>query len=444
MPATTLNSDSFWQEADASLIRYNGAGDFVRRVIVKARGSTMWDSDGNEIIDWTSGQMSSMLGHSHPEIVETVADSMSTLDHLFSGFVSKPVVDAAVMLGSILPPSLSKVIFLNTGAESNEAALKMAKLYTGKHEVVAFSASWHGMTQAAAAATFSAGRNGYGPNSPGQFVLPTPNAFTSPFRNSDGTYDWQTELAYGWNLIDCQSTGSLAACIVEPILSSGGVIEMPAGYMKALKNECEKRGMLLIMDEAQTGLGRTGDMFAFEHEGIVPDILTLSKTLGCGLPVAATVTSAHIDQVAHEKGFLFYTTHVNDPLPAAVALKAMQIVVRDQLHFRARELGIKVKSALRELQRKYKCIGDVRGRGLLLGVEIRPNPNIPDSQPAHILGAAISDRCMELGLSMNIVRLPHMGGVFRVAPPLTITDAESEKALEILDRAFSSVKGTTW
>lgn len=152
MPAPTLNAQAFWDSADKHLIRYAGGGDFVKRIIVRAQGCKMWDNEGKEIIDWTSGQMSSMLGHSHPEIVNTIIDSMSTLDHLFSGFVTTPVVDAAEMLASLLPPSLSKsseytcdtaeIVFLNTGAESNEAALRMAKLYTGKHEVVAFSASW--------------------------------------------------------------------------------------------------------------------------------------------------------------------------------------------------------------------------------------------------------------------------------------------------------------
>lgn len=142
MPAPTLANEVFWEKADDHLIRYSGSGDFVRRVITKASGCTLYDSEGKPIIDWTSGQMSAMLGHAHPEIIATVNDAMSTLDHLFSGFVTRPVVDAAAMLSSMLPESLSKVMFLNTGAESNEAALRLAKLYTGKHEVVSFSASW--------------------------------------------------------------------------------------------------------------------------------------------------------------------------------------------------------------------------------------------------------------------------------------------------------------
>jgi 2,2-dialkylglycine decarboxylase (pyruvate) len=149
---------------------------------------------------------------------------------------------------------------------------------------------------------------------PGNFSLPTPNAYRSPFRHADGTYNWEAELDYGFDMVDRASTGNLAAVILEPILSSGGMITLPQGYLAALKAHCTRRGMLLILDEAQTGIGRCGDMFAFEHEGVVPDILTLSKTLGNGLPLSAVVTSHAISEVCQERGFLFYTTHVNDPL----------------------------------------------------------------------------------------------------------------------------------
>ncbi len=154
---------------------------------------------------------------------------------------------------------------------------------------------------------------------PGNLTLPTPNAYRSPFRHPDGTYDWESELSYGFAIVDAQSSGSLAACLVEPILSSGGIIEPPPGYLRRLKEMCDERGMLLIADEAQTGIGRTGTMYAFEPDGIVPDLLTLSKTLGAGLPVAAVVTSEEIESVCHDRGFLFFTTHVSDPLAAAVA-----------------------------------------------------------------------------------------------------------------------------
>ncbi|MET1039045.1 MAG: aspartate aminotransferase family protein, partial [Aeromicrobium sp.] len=330
-------SDTFWQDADRHLVRYGSA--FTPRIIERAAGSYVYDSTGAAILDFTSGQMSAVLGHSHPEIVAAVTESMATLDHLYSGMLSPPVVDLARQLSATLPDPLTRMLLLTTGAESNEAAIKMAKLCTGRYEIVSFDRSWHGMTSGAAAATFSAGRRGYGPPLPGNLTLPTPNAYRSPFRHPDGSYDWETELAYGFDLIDQQSSGSLAACLVEPILSSGGIIEPPVGYLRRLKEMCVERGMLLIVDEAQTGLGRTGTMYAFERDGIVPDLLTLSKTLGAGLPVAAVVTSDEIEAVCHDRGFLFFTTHVSDPLAATVASTVLRVIERDDLVQRAAKLG---------------------------------------------------------------------------------------------------------
>src|SRR5579863_5078271 len=332
-----MNGERTWQAADRHLIRY--AGSFHPRIIERAAGSYMYDTDGNAILDFTSGQMSAVLGHSHPDIVATVARSVATLDHIYSGMISPPLVELAECITATLPPSLSKIQLLSTGAESNEAALKMAKLATGRYEVVSFDLSWHGMTSAAASATYSAGRAGYGPHMPGSFALPTPNAYRSPFRKPDGSYDWEGELAYGFAMIDAQSAGSLAAALVEPVLSSGGVIEPPPGYFSKLKQMCHERGMLLILDEAQTGLGRTGQMYAFERDGVAPDILTLSKTLGAGLPVAMVVTSAKIEEACYERGYLFYTTHVSDPLAAAVARTVLAVVERDGLVSRAKALG---------------------------------------------------------------------------------------------------------
>ena len=432
---TGLKSDPFWQDADRHLVRYGAA--FVPRIIERASGSYVYDSAGSAILDFTSGQMSAVLGHAHPDIVATVSTAMTSLDHLYSGMLSRPVVTLATKLAATLPPSLSRMLLLTTGAESNEAAIKMAKLYTGRYEIVSFDRSWHGMTTGASSVTFSAGRRGYGPAMPGSLTLPTPNAYRSPFRRPDGSHDWEAELEYGFAMVDAQSSGSLAACVVEPILSSGGIIELPDGYLRRLKELCVQRGMLLILDEAQTGIGRTGTMYAFERDGVAPDLLTLSKTLGAGLPVAAVLTSDEIESVCHDRGFLFFTTHVSDPLAASVACTVLDVVARDGLVERAAALGAQLRGRLTDMARRHPQIGDVRGRGLLQGIELVADKQ--SKEPADALGAEVTAACLQRGLHMNIVQLPGMGGIFRIAPPLTISETELHAGLDILDDALGAV-----
>ncbi|HZZ47074.1 MAG TPA: aspartate aminotransferase family protein [Pseudonocardia sp.] len=433
------------------LVRYSGRGAFSSEIIDRAVGSSVFTEDGRELLDFTSGQMSAILGHSHPEIVATVREQVGRLDHLYSGMLSRPVLDLARRLAetaSVLDPDasssapapLSKVMLLTTGAEANEAALRMAKLVTGRHEIVSFARSWHGMTQGAANATYVAGRAGYGPTAPGNFALPVPDRFRPDIVDADGNLDWRRQLDLGFDLIDAQSVGSLAACLVEPILSSGGVVDLPPGYLGALRDKCRERGMLLILDEAQTGLCRTGDWYAFERDGVVPDILTLSKTLGAGLPLAAVLTSAEIEQEAHDRGYLFFTTHVNDPLPAAVGNTVLDVLIRDRLDLRARVLGDRLRGGLDELAGRHPMIGDVRGRGLMVGLELVEDSGAGGGDTDK-LGAAVTRRCAELGLHMNIVQLPGMGGTFRIAPPLTTSDAEIDRGLAILDSALTDVTG---
>jgi 2,2-dialkylglycine decarboxylase (pyruvate) len=421
----------FWSLAKDHLVRYGGS--FLPVIIERARGSFVYDANGRAILDFTSGQMSAVLGHSHPEIVAVISNSAQELIHLFSGMLSYPVVNLAARLSEIAPRGLSRSLLLSTGGEANEAALKMAKLATGKYEVVSFAQSWHGMTGGAASATYSAGRRGYGPAAAGSIAIPAPYPYRPKFERG-GQFDWRAELDYAFELVDSQSTGSLAAFIAEPILSSGGLIDLPEGYLSALKHKCGEREMLLIVDEAQTGLGRTGLMFACERDGVVPDILTLSKTLGAGLPLSAVLTNTQIEQACHDRGFLFYTTHVSDPLPAAVGLKVIEIIVRDQLVARANQAGERLKEGLIAIQERFPCIGDVRGRGLMLGMEIVQSRQT--KAPAPGLGSAITSKCLELGLSMNIVQLPSLGGVFRIAPPLTVSDDEIALGLTILESAI--------
>lgn len=418
----------FWSRARRHMLGYGG--DFVPFVPARAEGSFLYDASGRRVLDFTSGQMSAILGHSHPEIVATVRQAVGELDHLFSSMLCEPVVALAEALAALVP-DLPRAMLLSTGGEANEAAIRLAKVVTGKWEVVSFAQSWHGMTGGAAAATYKTGRRGIGPLMPGNFAIPAPN----PYRPRFPGVGWREELDDAFDWLDRQCTGNLAAFIAEPILSSGGILDLPVGYLNALAEHCRKRGMMLILDEAQTGVGRTGMMFAFERDGVVPDILTLSKTLGAGLPLSAVLTSDAVAEEADAREFLFYTTHVNDPLPAAVGLKVLEIVQRDGLAERAQMLGARLAAGLRGLQQRFDCIGDVRGRGLLMGLEFR---NAGGRDAAEI-SDLVTDAALDVGLSANIVRAGASQGVMRIAPPLTVSEGEIDLGVELLGKAVAKV-----
>jgi 2,2-dialkylglycine decarboxylase (pyruvate) len=417
------------------LIRYGGP--FSDLLVERAEGSWLTTEDGRRILDFTSGQMCATLGHGHPAILEALREASGRVVHLFSGFLSRDVTELARELMAVAPEPLARAMLLSTGGEANEAALRLAKLHTGGHEVLAFAGSWHGMTAGASSSTYSAGRRGYGPSLPGTMALPTPNPYRCPIAHCRDRCDL-TCLDAGMALADAQSVGAPAAAVVEPILSAGGIVPLPDGYLAELKRRCEHRGMMLIVDEAQTAMGRVGTMFAFEQHDVVPDFVTLSKTLGGGLPLSATVTTAAIEQDAFEKGFLHVTSHVSDPLPAAVGRAVLRTVAAEDLMGRAVAMGARLRSGLEQLQGEHEAIGDVRGVALMLGVDLVADRDT--RKPDDVLGTAVTERCLELGLNVNIVKFAGLGSVLRIAPPLTIAPEEIDLGLEILDRALADCR----
>lgn len=422
-----------WKEiAEEVLIRY--CGSFSPILVERAQGAYIYTREGTKILDFTSGQMCSVFGHNHPDMVAALRNGTDQAIHLLSSMLSPAVVELGRQLIDLFPEGLDRCVFLNTGSESNELAIRMAKLHTGGFEIVGFAGSWHGMTAGAQSSTYSLTRRGYGPAIPGNLMLPAPYAYRCPIEHCQGTCD-NTCLEVGMKWIDQQSVGAGAALIAEPVLSAAGIIELSASYYQRLHELCSERGLLLILDEAQTGLGRLGVNFAFEAYDKAPDMLTLSKTLGGGLPLAATICSAEVEESCYEKGFIYVTSHVSDPLCAAVGLAAIQILLRDQMAEQAQQKGAYLKSQLLALQERHACIGEVRGRGLLLGVEIVKDRESREADPE--LGHEIAEACLRLGLSMNIVRVRGYGGVFRIAPPLTVSYEELDEGIAILDDAIS-------
>src|SRR5712691_4625746 len=425
---------NMYDERERFLIRYSH--NFASFIVARAYGAWIETTDGRRILDFTSGQICSTIGHNHPRIVAAVQQSLEEVIHLNSWMLSEPVLALAERLVGLAPASLNTVILVNTGGEANEIALRLAKMHTGCFEIVGLTRSWHGLQAGVASLNLAGGHAGYGPLMPGSLTLPAPYAYRCPIRHCSGTCDCSC-LESGFDLIDQQSVGSLCAVIAEPVLSAGGIIVPPPDYFQRLRKRCEERGMLLILDEAQTGFGRLGAMFGFELYGVEPDILSVSKTLGGGIPIAATLTSSEIESDCYNKGFTHITSHVSDPLPAAAGLAVIEVIEKEHLVEQAKQRGEYLLARLQELQQRHEQIGDVRGKGLLVGIELVEDR--VKKTPADALAKAVGDECIRRGLSMNIVR--SVGGLlncFRMAPPLSVTEQEIDIAVEIIDDALAS------
>ena len=417
------------------LIRYSR--DFAPFTVARASGSWLETTDGQRVLDFTSGQICSTIGHNHPRIVAAVQQSLDNVIHLNSWMLSEPVLALAERLVRLVPPSLNKVVLVNTGGEANEVALRLAKMHTGRFEIVGLTRSWHGLQGGTASLNLAGGHAGYGPMMPGTLALPAPYAYRCPIRHCQGSCDCSC-LEAGFEVIDQQSIGALCAVIAEPVLSAGGVIVPPSDYFERLRKLCDERGMLLIVDEAQTGFGRLGSMFGFESYGVEPDILSVSKTLGGGVPLAATFTSSAIESDCYSKGFMHVTSHVSDPLPAAVGLAVIEVIEEEGLVEQAKLRGEYLLARLHELQERHEHIGEVRGKGLLVGLELVEDR--VTKKPADQLGVAVGNECLRRGLSMNIVRsTAGMLNCFRMAPPLSISESEIDTAIEIMDDALGTV-----
>lgn len=423
-------SEDLKQAAREYLVRYGG--DSFPDLFTSAKGTVVTDSSGREYLDFTSGQMCATIGHNHPAIVEAVNRAGRKAFHFFSGMIPEVVAELAQVLArDWLPGDLRRSIFVNTGSEATEVALRMAKMYTDGYEVLVMGGSWHGITGGAASVSMASDRKGYGVPTPGVFVIPEPNAYRPYIAAASEEEAALANLDLALRMFDMQSTGRGAAIVVEPIISAGGVLVPPKAFMQALRRAADDRGMLLIFDEAQTAFGRLGTRTGSDYFGVVPDIMTMSKTLGGGLPLAAVATTAKIEEAIHARKFTYYTSHVSDPLLAEVGLAVLRVIAEEKLISRAVTMGAYLRERLEGLQQKYEQIGDIRGVGLLMGVELVRNR--ASKEAAHVLGALTTRKCFENGLSMNIRRRPERGSVWRIAPPLTVSRDEIDRATGILD-----------
>jgi 2,2-dialkylglycine decarboxylase (pyruvate) len=399
-------------------------------VFERGLGSVVTDVNGKDYLDFNSGQMCAALGHNHPRIVAAIKESCDTLIHASSSYFNVKEIALAERLGNLVPRPLKKSMFLGSGSDSNEAAVTVAKKYTGGFEVASPHVSFHGFSEASRALTFAGWHAGYGPMTPGSYAIMAPYCYRCPIQRTFPSCDLAC-LKGSMEVLDAQSTGNLAAIITEPLFSAGGVIEPPPGWLGAVKKACRDRGMLLIFDEAQTGLGKLGTMFACEQEGVVPDVLTISKHFGGGIEISGVVTTPEIEDVVTSRGLVIGHSHTNDPIACNAGLASLDIIVDDNLPEQAQRVGKAWKARLEELQGRHEIIGDVRGRGLIQGIEfVRDRER---REPHFDAGRAITQQALARGLIFSLRR---NGSVLRFVPPFYTTEEQLDRAAEILDASI--------
>lgn len=414
-----------WERAEAQCTGYQ-----AQVVWDHAKGVAVTDVDGNVYIDWTSGVLVTNLGHCPPELVKAVQEVAAKLLNNYE-CLHPWRVDAAEKLVSVLPSHLDKCFFLSTGSEVVEGCLRIMKRKTGKWEIVSFYGGFHGRTYAAASAGGLPGpKKGYGPTAPGVIRAPFPYCYRCPLKADPSTCGMLC-LDYLDDAVRAGSTGSLAGLIVEPYQGSSGFIFPPEGWLTRLEKWVREHDMLFTLDEVQSSFGRTGKFWAMEWEGITPDLVTIGKGIGSGVPASAIGARGQVIG-ALGQGEMSSTMGGN-PLASAAVSVVVDIMKRDHPEQNAARIGPIMKKRLQEMQEKCPYVGDVRGMGLVMGVELVKDKKT--KEPAPDLTHKLIDLAAQNGLLVGSVGV--FGNVIRIAPPLVITEDEAHESLDIFEKALS-------
>jgi 4-aminobutyrate aminotransferase-like enzyme len=411
----------YWQQYGDYVLM---AMPYADEVLVQGLGCKIRDADGKEMVDLAAGMFCSVLGHNHPKFIERVVRQTRQLLHTGTQFLSPAVFEASYKLAEVSPGNLKKSIFLSTGTEANEFAFRLAKAYTGRTGIMGLSRGYYGTSVATKSCSSLAAHHLKDslPTVPESVRLPITPQCVECFSNADGS-------ACAFPCLDSVESwigdwSNIAAVIVEPVLSAGGMLFPQPGYFKRLRELAHQNGALFIVDEAQTGFGRTGRWFAIEHHDAQPDILTLSKSVGNGFPVAAVTTTAEIADEVVAKGLWNLSSHQSDPVSAAAVGAVIDIVREEGLVEKAKENGDYFISKLQELSVKAPAIGRVRGQGLMIGFDL-----ILDPKAAPTVVNEFMFECRRRGVHITY----GYGGInFRIIPPLVIGRAEIDFAVEVI------------
>jgi 4-aminobutyrate aminotransferase/(S)-3-amino-2-methylpropionate transaminase len=419
-------SNSAWQERKTNAFA-RGMGNIFPIFVERARNAEVWDVEGKRYIDFGAGIAVLNTGHSHPDIVAAIKDQVDRFSHtcvMVSPYPS--VVELAERINEIVPIADARTMFCTTGAEAVENAVKIARSRTGRPGVIAFSGGFHGRTNLCMGLTGKVlpYKKGFGPFTPEIYHAPFPAEYLG-VSGSDSLAALEALFKY-----DIEP-GRVAAILIEPVQGEGGFYPAPAGFMARLRELCNEHGIIMIADEIQSGFGRTGKMFAIEHDGVEPDLMTLAKGIAGGYPIAAVSGKAEVMN-APEPGGLG-GTYAASPLGCAAGLAVLDIIERESLCERATEIGDRLRSGLRAIGTRHPGrIGDVRGRGAMVAMELvrGGDPGQADTE----LTAELVKRAGESGLLL--ISCGVRANVIRILVPLTIPFEHLDEGLQILGKLF--------
>lgn len=402
----------------------------------RAHGAVVEDVDGNHLLDFASGIAVTNLGHTPDDVVAAITAQAARLLHAsFNVVPYEGYVALAERLNRLTPGDFPKKTFLaNSGAEAVENAVKIARAFTGRQAVVCFDHAFHGRTQLALTLTAKLGyRSGFAPFAPEVYRAPFPYAYRCP--EGEGNVTEASFRAFDELVTHHVGRKNTAAVIIEPVLGEGGFIDAPGDYLRRLRSFCTEHGIVLIADEIQTGFGRTGAMFACDHHGVAPDLVTLAKGLGSGMPISAVTGRADIMDAPAEGGI--GGTYGGNPVACAAALAVLDRFEQDgrALVARARALGDTLRARLLAWKERFPIIGDVRGLGPMLGMELVKDRATKEPDKASTY--ALTKYSYEHGLVL--LSAGTHGNVVRLLPPLTITDDELAEGLAVLEQGLASI-----
>ncbi|WUI02342.1 aminotransferase class III-fold pyridoxal phosphate-dependent enzyme [Spirillospora sp. NBC_00431] len=400
----------------------------------RGEGVYLYDTEGRRHLDFTAGIGVTNTGHCHPRVVEAAQNQVGKLIHgQYTTVMHEPLLRLTEALGDVLPEGLDSLFFLNSGSEAVEASIRLARHATGRQNIVVFHGSFHGRTMGAAALT-TAGtkfRAGIGPLMPGAAIAPFPQAFRYGWSEEEATTFALRELDY--LLVTASPASDTAAFVVEPVLGEGGYIPAPPAFLDGLRERADRHGILLIMDEVQTGYGRTGRFWGYEHSAARPDILVTAKGLASGFPLSAIAAPTALMEQARpgSQG----GTYGGNAVACAAALATLRVVQDEDLVGNAARQGARLNDGLRKVAADHPAIGDVRGLGLMQAAEFTTPDGEPDAAAAQRAHKAAADR------GLLLLTCGAYGNVVRMIPPLVVTESQIDDGLGLWSAAVADAVG---